>query len=109
MANFRGEKRTVIRQEFYVVGDGIFPLDMLRYDNCFPASTDDCNRIGLSILKPYKKTHTIKLVRLVDARGYNPPTEGRWASFGWEVQAEVYGQLTQEQAQAKKERRILGC
>lgn len=38
-----GYKRLV---EFRVSGVGYFPVDMLRYDRCWPATTDDAVSVG---------------------------------------------------------------
>lgn len=72
---------------FEVIGQGKFPfpIDMLRYDSCYPV--DGINNIGASI-EGYKLTKDIPLkVKLVhiDADRYWRPTEARWASFNWTV------------------------
>jgi hypothetical protein len=61
--------------KFTVSGRGLFPLDMLRYDCCYPASPQDVNSMD---------GRARREVTLVAA---NPvaPTTGRWASFGWDV------------------------
>lgn len=64
---------------FTVRGGGEFPLDMLRYDNAVPATTEDA-------MRAQNRTGT-REVRL-DRWSPNPdplPTYGRWASFGWSV------------------------
>ena len=67
---------------FTVEGIGPFPMDMARYDACFPDSTEDGTRIESS----YERRHEPKLMRTVRMRStVKPPTEGRWASFGWRV------------------------
>ncbi len=65
--------------QFKVVGAGRFPLDMLRRDQCFPASEDDANR-----------AMNDKAIRIVELKAYTErdlfyPTVGRWESFGWKV------------------------
>lgn len=58
---------------FTVVGDGEFPIDMLRYDKCWPNSSHDTslvNRQG---------------ERRIECRGLTGPTPARWTSFGWTV------------------------
>ncbi len=59
-----------------------FPIDMLRYDSCWPAHEDG------------KITHTFH-GRFVEEKraepaeieltGLREPTKGRWESFGWKV------------------------
>lgn len=65
---------------FQVKGVGIFPVDMLRYDECWPATSDDatelaCNLSGDDPLA----TWTIELMSA------KKPTVNRWKSFGWIV------------------------
>jgi hypothetical protein len=62
--------------EFTVEGKGMFPLDMLRYDLCWPAGGGDAAHIGGT----YEAAS-----RQIRMRGLKPPTVGRWASFGWTV------------------------
>lgn len=65
---------------FTVEGTGQFPLDMLRYDRCFPAKGEDAismandhirvpRRIQLDVRHPFKGDRMV--------------TRERWASFGW--------------------------
>ena len=52
-----------------------FPIDMLRYDACFPASEEDAGKMS--------GTHgaiEVKLVHRGDAKSWQP-AEGRWRSF----------------------------
>src|SRR5690606_20481075 len=62
--------------EYYVTGRGAFPFDMLRFDQAWPATTDDA--IGLSRTD---NVH-IRSIRLMSCK---PPTIERWESFGWSV------------------------
>lgn len=64
---------------FDVVGSGSFPVDMLRYDRCWPESQSD-----VSVAFSGGVTE-----RRVQMRGLLPPTEQRWASFGWRVVAKT--------------------
>lgn len=61
--------------KFTVQGSGYFPFDMLRYDACYPATSDDAASLNL------KEARTITLISAMVAQ----PTEGRWRSFGWQV------------------------
>ena len=67
-----------------VAGNGTFPIDMLRYDRCCPASETDAQKISNTFLRPLdREKQRIVLVRhSVNNIG---PTVGRWASFGWAV------------------------
>lgn len=61
--------------EFTVEGSGPFPIDMLRYDLCWPA----------------KEAHSYHLLitddRRIVLKGLKLPTTRRWESFGWRVVA----------------------
>ena len=59
--------------EFTVMGRNDFPMDMLRYDLCWPSSERDSTRIS------------IPTPRNINLKGLKTPTAARWASFGWEV------------------------
>jgi len=64
---------------FTVEGSGSFPIDMLRYDRCWPANEgSDSYAI---------ETHpTAKRRRIVlETQNELAPTNGRWESFGWKV------------------------
>lgn len=60
---------------FTVNGRGVFPIDMLRHDRCWPldnyAAVTDYNR------EPQTVTLFTDSVRTI--------TPGRWRSFGWTV------------------------
>jgi hypothetical protein len=67
-------------QRFFVMGKGSFPVDMLRYDQCFPASQD----AAVSLDSEIPGNRSIELRRYVSDKT-TVPTTGRWASFGWTV------------------------
>lgn len=57
---------------FRVVGRGHFPIDMLRYDTCWPSTQDSaCDMLG-----DPPRTRTITLTSI------HRPSD-RWGSFGW--------------------------
>ena len=66
---------------FTVTGPYRFPIDMLRYDCCYPQQQIDTAAIEKSLLRerpgPFKVTLASQII-------YNP-TKDRWASFGWTV------------------------
>lgn len=64
---------------FQVEGRGSFPLDMLRYDQCWPAGPEDVAKMGLD-----REQRTVKLNRATHHRLHGPTFE-RWRSFGWSV------------------------
>lgn len=69
---------------------GHFPLDMLRYAESYPSTTDDANIIETLIRGDDRsrlpRTVAIRLGTPHEPDGYLfiSPTE-RWASFGWKV------------------------
>ena len=65
---------------------GGFPIDMLRYDRCRPATENDSAVITYSLVRRGRFNISESEVKLVSIE--HPqwvPTEGRWKSFGWEV------------------------
>lgn len=71
---------------FKVTGKGYFPVDMLRYDHCYPADSESATKLlrshnGASFLEP----------RTISLRSLKAPTVGRWESFGWKVECECIG------------------
>ena len=73
-ARAKAQAKTPKFVEFIVEGDGVFPIDMLRYDVCLPASEADSNEMNLD-----------RKLRAVTLRGPRKPTTARWESFGWKV------------------------
>ena len=72
-------------QTFMVEGRFPFPLDMLRYDHCYPVTeAEDSYNIGISIRRENDRPLQIKLRRHVENASVMPTT-GRWASFNWTV------------------------
>lgn len=64
---------------YRVQGRGDFPLDMLRYDECWGVGRADRAAIK-------RITDVAKLPpRVVTLIGPRTPTTARWASFGWTV------------------------
>ncbi len=63
---------------FEVTGRGEFPIDMLRYDCCFPNTGSDSAAIM------HDGTRTVSLVKY-HADKEPLITDARWNSFGWGV------------------------
>jgi hypothetical protein len=61
---------------FIVEGNYQFPFDMLRYDQCWPHTSQDSK--GIHSGDPY-------IARRVILTGTKLPTVARWESFGWKV------------------------
>lgn len=69
---------------FTVEGVFRFPLDMLRYDACYPYSTEDATKISETF-----NTEIPSQRRVIHLHSnINPPTAARWKSFGWTVIAQ---------------------
>lgn len=68
----------VKRKTFIVEGRGSFPIDMLRHDSCWPATSTDTRAIEAG---PASERRRVTL------HTDNPyyPTVGRWNSFLWSV------------------------
>ncbi len=64
--------------EYYVTGSGDFPIDMLRFDQCWPADGEEAAKLGdLSR-------------RSIRFQSHREPTVARWSSFVWSVSAEKF-------------------
>ena len=57
-----------------------FPLDMLRYDQCWPAKTSDAISIGMSVSRALPGE-----IYDIEICGYYPFNFDRWKSFGWTI------------------------
>lgn len=69
---------------FTVEGSGSFPIDMLRYDACWPATQADVSTVESSFLSVRLRGPGPRKVT-VETNGARRPTRDRWASFGWAV------------------------
>lgn len=68
---------------FYVAGKGSFPVDMLRYDGCYPVSSEDASKILIhGTDDDYFQIRQVKLRATLE---HGRITPDRWASFGWHV------------------------
>ena len=80
-ADKKGVKRSVVQWHLVVLGQGEFPLDMLRYDSAFPTEQEDSAKLQ----RDQSELRTVVLTR----RGINNHwgTQDRWKSFGWTIVA----------------------
>lgn len=71
--------------QFRVTGRGHFPVDMLRYDHCFPATQEAVN--GIDVTRYQRETTEVREVELAQYHNGAMPhiTFERWRSFGWSV------------------------
>jgi len=74
-----------------VVGSGPFPMDMLRFDYCFPVRGEDAAKLEAD--RTEKRAIALKSF----TEGGQIFNEARWHSFGWEVvwQGEAPGGATE--------------
>jgi hypothetical protein len=76
-------------KEFQVEGRTRFPLDMLRYDSCWPTDTTSVNTISASLDTAERREALTKVaggkltVSLMTSAVAITPE--RWQSFGWTV------------------------
>ena len=68
---------------FTVEGTGRFPYDMLRYDNCWPYTSEDAGRLD-SVEPEGRGRRRVVLA----TRWRMAPTDARWESFLWRVVGE---------------------
>lgn len=83
----RRTKIGMYEYSFIVVGSTQFPLDMLRYDGCYPGGSEDAQAIQDSLDEGYtypSKAKPITLHKWSDNPRWQP-TQGRWESFCWKV------------------------
>ena len=74
---------------FTVEGSYPFPLDMLRYDSCWPATSVDARAIEESVaLEGSRGAVTVNLHCYRDRKYQATATKDRWHSFSWEVTIE---------------------
>lgn len=71
------------RITFTVTGSGRFPLDMLRYDACYPVTSSDVQRIEDTSDVRAGNVEGIRLAHVGERTWL--PTDGRWRSFLWSV------------------------
>lgn len=72
------------RCTFTVQGQFAFPIDMLRYDSCYPDSQQDVTAIIESGDPVDRATRQVTLVRIGETRKEAERiTRQRWESFGW--------------------------
>jgi hypothetical protein len=68
---------------FHVIGSSEFPIDMLRYDSCYPADTESALAIQRSLNAETGFTEPCS-AKLIGQMRFGP-TVKRWESFGYRV------------------------
>lgn len=78
---YKDTKTMTKMTHFTVEGKGRFPLDMLRYDCCWPKTPNDA-----TVMTEHFVEFRSDLCRVsLSAASVNAPTLGRWKSYGWPV------------------------
>jgi len=72
------------RHTFTVEGQGRFPIDMLRYDSCYPASESESCKLSESVENGGLAVRRVELACRNDRERWTPMA-ARWESFGWTV------------------------
>ena len=70
---------------YKVMGQGPFPVDMLRYDCAYPARGNDVSVLEASIASQFVAGTGRRDRREVQLVSHREPTKDRWASFQWYV------------------------
>ena len=65
---------------FIVEGKGSFPIDMLRYDHCYPSDMD-----SILALANRGSSRRVTLGTAHPTKALTGITPARWESFGWRV------------------------
>ena len=91
MANGIGYKMTKKETalQFTVLGRGGFPMDMLRYDGCYPKSEKDTVTMQSDGLREVMLHKTLNWGHPHELLKVWVPTVGRWNSFGWAVLSDL--------------------
>ena len=77
-------------QEYSVKANfGSFPIDMLRYDESFPANESQSGILerGDGVFRLHCPIGTIVKLKHIVFAETDCPNDNRWKSFGWEVVA----------------------
>lgn len=69
-----------------VTGSGQFPVDMLRYDSCYPASETDSGIIASTFTNYGTWRVHVRMRPLEKKKDKKYWTVGRWESFGVKIE-----------------------
>lgn len=76
-------------RQFTVRGRGEFPLDMLRYDRCWPRTGQDVELItplyASDTTGEHMRTRDVDLCKHTATKRGPVAAVDRWLSFGWKV------------------------
>jgi hypothetical protein len=73
--------------KFIVTGQSGFPLDMLRYDACYPTSQASVEELSASLetVERVERLKSGKMFTVHLASRVGSPEVARWSSFSWRV------------------------
>ncbi len=82
---------------YQVRGYHPFPIDMLRYDESFPATEKDTTALS-ALAHAFPTTAGPTTIMLASTRSQTrwEPTRERWASFGWQVTTPSHPPITSQ-------------
>jgi hypothetical protein len=69
---------------FKVRGQAAFPIDMLRYDRCWPGTREDSGKVARSLRQEHHDTTDINLMSVTMDPNWRPAVD-RWRMCGWSV------------------------
>jgi len=65
------------RYRITVEGSGVFPIDMLRYDQCWPRTEQDAAKASIDWAGEMRQVDLLS--------DHHRQTPDRWASFTWKI------------------------
>lgn len=71
--------------EWTVSGTLMFPIDMLRYDACYPVSQEDAANLEEALRPVRLRANPLGRITVKLRSQIGGPTPERWASFSWYV------------------------
>ena len=69
---------------FKVRGQTAFPVDMLRYDRCWPETREDSKEIERFVRQEVNATGCVGLLSVSNNSNWRPASD-RWRAFGWSL------------------------
>jgi hypothetical protein len=77
---------TMYQHRFTVAGTYPFPLDMLRYDACYPAHEPETAVMADTMNEHYRGDSPVEITLVhLSTNKHWKPTAARWLSFQWHV------------------------
>jgi len=80
-----------------------FPIDMLRFDECWPASVEDSSRLSNTF--GFRHGRRVRWTLTMVSNRQNVPTVDRWLSFACEVE-DITDVESQKEKRVRKAKEI---